>query len=328
MPNPNDHRKRAMRLTFRKIEMVEAIVKLGSISAAARAIGISQPALTQGIQAVEADLGVTLFSRGHGGLQPTEFALPFLTYASQIRAEIEAAKIELLAHRHAKPDTQFRIAAGIRSCNLWINEASRWLAKSFQGLTIAIDHELLNLYARLVGGEVDIGITMTELLPPQADGLRIESLGEWRAHFVCREGHPLTQLPECKLADLRPYPLAGDYNFPILVRMFESEGLLIDDRELASGWLISAKMIDSLGAMIELVKTSDSLAIMPEDTISYQLTKGEIVALELANMPNITLKVVFAFLDQEPLPEPLRSFIEMTRSIEARRAKSKLLRTG
>jgi len=113
-----------------------------------------------------------------------------------------------------------------------------------------------------------------------------------------------------------------------LVRMFESEGLLIDDRELASGWLISAKMIDSLGAMIELVKTSDSLAIMPEDTISYQLTKGEIVALELANMPNITLKVVFAFLDQEPLPEPLRSFIEMTRSIEARRAKSKLLRTG
>jgi DNA-binding transcriptional LysR family regulator len=169
---------------------------------------------------------------------------------------------------------------------------------------------------------------MTELLPPQADGLRIEPLGEWRAHFVCREGHPLTQLPECKLADLRPYPLAGDYNFPVLVRMFESEGLLIDDPDLVSGWLISAKMIDSLGAMIELVKTSDSLAIMPEDSIPYQLTKGEIVALELANIPDITLKVVFAFLDQEPLPEPLRSFIEMTRSIEARRAKSKLLRTG
>jgi hypothetical protein len=64
-------------LTFRKLEMVEAIAKLGSVSAAAEAMGVSQPALSQGIQSIEAELGVTLFSRGPRGLQPTSFAQPF-----------------------------------------------------------------------------------------------------------------------------------------------------------------------------------------------------------------------------------------------------------
>ena len=48
-------------LTFRKIEMVEAVAKLGSVSAAARALGVSQPALTQGIKAIETELAVKLF---------------------------------------------------------------------------------------------------------------------------------------------------------------------------------------------------------------------------------------------------------------------------
>ena len=43
------------RLTFRNIEMVEAIAKLGSMSAAARELGLSQPALTQALKAIETE---------------------------------------------------------------------------------------------------------------------------------------------------------------------------------------------------------------------------------------------------------------------------------
>ena len=47
----------------------------GSVTRAARAVNLTQPALTQAIARLEADLGCTLFARGPGGMTPTEPAL-------------------------------------------------------------------------------------------------------------------------------------------------------------------------------------------------------------------------------------------------------------
>src|SRR5687768_3228816 len=52
-----------------------AVLRHGSLSAAARALQLSQPTLGRHIEALEAALGVTLFERGLQGLRPTEAAL-------------------------------------------------------------------------------------------------------------------------------------------------------------------------------------------------------------------------------------------------------------
>lgn len=60
---------------LRHLRAVAAIVRMGSICAAAEAVSISQPAITQGLSKLEAQLGVALFSRLPEGMQPTEAAM-------------------------------------------------------------------------------------------------------------------------------------------------------------------------------------------------------------------------------------------------------------
>lgn len=62
-------------LNLRHLRAVAAIVRLGTISAAAQTVSISQPAITQGLAKLEAQFGVPLFDRQPEGMQPTEAAL-------------------------------------------------------------------------------------------------------------------------------------------------------------------------------------------------------------------------------------------------------------
>jgi DNA-binding transcriptional LysR family regulator len=64
MPDPFD-------LNLRHLRAIGAIIGRGGMSAAADAVGLSQPALTQGLAKLEAQLGTILFERRPEGLRPT-----------------------------------------------------------------------------------------------------------------------------------------------------------------------------------------------------------------------------------------------------------------
>ena len=59
----------------RHFAALAATVRFGTVTRAARAVNLTQPALTQAIAGLEASLGVSLFSRGPSGMTPTEPAL-------------------------------------------------------------------------------------------------------------------------------------------------------------------------------------------------------------------------------------------------------------
>ncbi|HEX4298003.1 MAG TPA: LysR family transcriptional regulator [Devosia sp.] len=72
-----------------------AVVADGSLSAAARRIGYSQPTLGRHVEALEQQLGVTLFDRTLQGLKPTATALRL--YQSVAAAEEKLAEAALVA---------------------------------------------------------------------------------------------------------------------------------------------------------------------------------------------------------------------------------------
>jgi len=52
-----------------------SVLQEGSLSGAARAMGIAQPTVGRHVAALERSLGLTLFTRSQLGLMPTEAAL-------------------------------------------------------------------------------------------------------------------------------------------------------------------------------------------------------------------------------------------------------------
>jgi len=82
-------------LDWTLLQSFAAVTETGSLSAAARKLGQSQPTLGRHIRALEAALGVELFTRGPKGLIPTEAARGLIGPAEQMRAA--AARLRLAA---------------------------------------------------------------------------------------------------------------------------------------------------------------------------------------------------------------------------------------
>src|SRR5262245_21213551 len=67
-----------------------AILEEGSLSGAARALGLTQPTIARHLDALEASLGLELFVRTQQGLSPTEAALELGPHAEMLAATTAA----------------------------------------------------------------------------------------------------------------------------------------------------------------------------------------------------------------------------------------------
>ncbi|NRR32830.1 LysR family transcriptional regulator [Oxalobacteraceae bacterium] len=68
------------------------VLEAGSLSAAARALGLTQPTMGRHIDGLEGALGLTLFTRSQNGFAPTEAALQLRPYAETLAATAAALR--------------------------------------------------------------------------------------------------------------------------------------------------------------------------------------------------------------------------------------------
>lgn len=79
-------------MNLRHIEIFHAVYVNGSVSAAARALNVSQPSVSKMLRHAESLLGFQLFQRTNGGLVPTEDANVLFTEVSEIQDRVYALR--------------------------------------------------------------------------------------------------------------------------------------------------------------------------------------------------------------------------------------------
>lgn len=79
-----------------------AVVREGSLSGGARQLGLTQPTVGRHIDALEASLGVGLFTRSQGGLSPTDTALALVPHAEAMA--VAAETLQRVASGEAEED--------------------------------------------------------------------------------------------------------------------------------------------------------------------------------------------------------------------------------
>ncbi|MBB3344556.1 LysR family transcriptional regulator [Luteimonas sp. RC10] len=94
-------------MRFRQIEVFHAIYTIGSISGAARALHVSQPALSKVLQHTEQRLGIALFRRVRGRLVPTDEAHALAIEAAEVFRRLTslqkaAGKLRFLTDGHIR----------------------------------------------------------------------------------------------------------------------------------------------------------------------------------------------------------------------------------
>ncbi len=73
-----------MDFDLRLLRHARALAEEGSFGRAARALHLTQPALSRSIQELERRTGIQLFDRNKGGVEPTDLGRVFLVHAREL----------------------------------------------------------------------------------------------------------------------------------------------------------------------------------------------------------------------------------------------------
>jgi LysR family transcriptional regulator of abg operon len=166
-----------------------AVVQAGSLRAAARHVGVSQPSITKSIRQLEAELHVQLLQRNARGAVPTPAGRAFLTRARVVQAELRKASDDLQSYRGG---AQGRVAFGVapQHCMLLVPQAVREFQRLYPDAAVRIIEGVTTALAPLVRDEtLDFAVGM-KLVPPGED-LRFRPLFRPRLVVAGRKGHPL-----------------------------------------------------------------------------------------------------------------------------------------
>ncbi len=174
----------------------ERIVREGSFSRAAWALGIAQPTISARIQALERIVGGALFRRSGRGVVLTDLGLSFLPYA---RRALEVLEAGITAAREAQAGQRGQVTIGVLES----------LSGSFLGPALASFHAAYPEVAVLVRAGrheqmVELlrdGVITLALLVwpcPESVAMRLEVLLPLRERvlLVAAPQHPLARMPQ------------------------------------------------------------------------------------------------------------------------------------
>jgi DNA-binding transcriptional LysR family regulator len=187
-----------------------AVIQAGSLRAAARHVGISQPAITKSIRQLESELQVQLLQRNARGAVATSAGKAFLTRARAVQGELRKAAEDLEPFRGGAEGT---VAMGVspQVAMLVIPEAMQQFRRRHPKARVRIVEGVNTAFLPLLRDETmdfSMGMSPTQPLDP---GLRFKPLLRLPLVVGGRKNHPLRSATSLReLADaswLMFYPL-------------------------------------------------------------------------------------------------------------------------
>ena len=229
-------------MNARQIEVFRAVMQEGTLTAAARRLHVSQPALSQLLLHAEDQLGFPLFSRVGGRLVPTAEAVRLFPEADRLHAGLEALRRLASDLRDGKTGT-LRLATSAPPALSFVPRALAGFRAAYPGLRL-VSHVVPAsvVVAMLEGGKAELGVVLDDTAQPS---LRIERIGQREVVCLLRSDHRLAALDA-----VSPEALAGE----VLVgyRPDSLPGQLIGGAFAAAGlrYLPEIELDTSIGAPV------------------------------------------------------------------------------
>ncbi|PTX48151.1 DNA-binding transcriptional LysR family regulator [Gemmobacter caeni] len=174
-------------LNLRQVDVFRAIVKFGTVTAAAAALGSSQPTLTREVLRLEASVGFQLFERRRQRLHPTARALKLYHAIEEAYSGLD--KINASLHRmRAASGEILQVSTLPTFAQSLLPEAVARLHREAPGLTIEIDNGDPRNQSPISGFNFDIGLIEGEYDDPTTE---VIPLGLFRQVCLIPAGHPL-----------------------------------------------------------------------------------------------------------------------------------------
>ena len=179
-------------LDVRRLQMLRAVAREGSLSGAARALGYTQPAVSHHIARLEDELGTALLTRLGRGVQLTDAGLALVDHADAVLARLGAAEEEVAAIAGLRAG-RVRIAAFPSGCATLMAGALSRLRNAHPGVEVSfVEAEPPDALPLLRRGDADIVIGFTYAAVGDRDPRDFTTIPLLRdpSHAVLPPDHP------------------------------------------------------------------------------------------------------------------------------------------
>ena len=263
-------------LSLRQLKAVQTIVREGSISRAAKALGLTGPAVTLQLKQMEADCGLSLFDRTKEGMRLTDAGRVFFEAASFIDERLRQLEDELNALKGLQVG-HLRLGA-VSTAKYFAPALMAAFKKAHPGIEISL---IIGNREEIIAALRDYRIDMALMgRPPKTFPVRAALFGD----------HPLVIIAPAN------HPLAGQRD--ISKETIAAEHFLV--REPGSGTRISLEIffsdipgrLDHLGQEMgsnetikQAVMADLGVAFISAHTIAQEVELGRLVILDVAGTP-------------------------------------------
>src|SRR4051794_21337326 len=190
-------------MELRQLQYFVAVVRHGQFTRAAEELWITQPALSQQVRRLEAELGVALLRRTSRGVLPTAAGESLLARAETVLGEVAAARADMDRHAGATRG-RVRVAATAADAPR-LPAALAAFHQAHPGLQVAMRHASAGEAAGLArSGTVDVAVAAIDDEPPP--GVDVTPLAEEPMRAIVGPDDPLARLGHATLEDLRGRP--------------------------------------------------------------------------------------------------------------------------
>ncbi len=270
------------RLRLKQLALVAALGEQRNLHRAAAAINVTQPTATKMLHDVELVFGFPLFERLPRGMQPTELGNEVVRFAVRLLADFDRFAQDLDGKRRggygqlvvgaimgAAPDLVARAVADLKA-------KRPLLVVRLLGET---SDEILDLLAER---RIDLAVGRFSG-PLQHNEFDFEPLANETLYVVARTGHPLDGVAGVDLGDLG--------RLPWVVQPLTSPARQLLEQEFAQARMATpANLVEasSIFATLQLLQTSDAVAVLPESVVRDHLRAGLLCRLPLVIGTNLT----------------------------------------
>ena len=306
---PHDVTIFSQELTSRRVRYFNLAHRIRSVSAAARAANVAQPALGEQLRKLELTLGGRLFERRSDGVSPSPLGALFAPVSLSLEEGLRSLSVGLAA---ASAPESGRLSLGVLPSvsqhGLLVNriaDAIFAVQNAYPGLKVTV-HEAANstLQDWVMRGVV--GLAIVETGPPNVPRLSLGS-SEGLA-VIAHPGHHILPPGPVRFADLAKLPLALPTPLSGLRQLLE------DAAQANHVRLRPAMQVDALPMLITLLQREPICTVLPPSAVRRELDARELCAHQIVN-PGVERRMFVIHSGDRALTKAER---ELTAELRAR----------
>lgn len=283
------------------------IAEHGSYTRAAAALGVSQPALSNSIAALEKMLGVGVLDRTRHGAKLTEFGHLLVTHAEALQSVLSRASGDVAGKKRGV-DGSLAIGVSPIACIELVPDAIAKLKHERPQVAISV-HELadVSLITQLRAGKIDVAVAPTGLLTDPPDIEREVLLNDYFV-AIMRPQNPFARRRALSLADLRHAQWIMPTPDTTMWRQIEAMFVAASE-----SWPTNCIITNSITASKSLVMRTDSISLSSPRLVQFECDSGYLKAVPLRE-PHFAREICLRRRKNVSLTPVSRRFIELLKA--------------